>query len=118
MSRNEHRPMSIDAMLDMERQDVLALLESKNQGSVSPERERIRSSSPYAAAPHSPVRSMLDIEEEEPGDVRTAPVTQAPSSITSRLNAQERQPHITWDSRATVLVLAVDGFSTSEEFIG
>jgi len=77
MSRNEHRPMSIDAMLDMERQEVLALLESKSQGSASPERERIRSSSPYAAAPHSPVRSMLDIEEED-DSVRTAPGNQAP----------------------------------------
>ncbi|UNI22620.1 hypothetical protein JDV02_008490 [Purpureocillium takamizusanense] len=78
MSRNEHRPMSIDAMLDMERQEVLALLESKSQGSASPERERIRSSSPYTAPPRSPVRSMLDIEEEEPDTVRTAPGNQAP----------------------------------------
>lgn len=76
MPRNDHRPMSIDAMLDMERQEVLALLESKNQGSTSP--ERIRSSSPYAPAPRSPVRSMLDIEEEGPSNTRTSPTTQAP----------------------------------------
>ena len=63
-------------MLDMERQEVLALLESKNQGSTSP--ERMRSTSPYAAAPRSPVRSMLDIEEEGPSDTRTSPSTQAP----------------------------------------
>ena len=56
------RPMSIDAMLDMERQEVLALLENKNQASASPEKER-RSASPYAT-PRSPVRSMLDIGEE------------------------------------------------------
>ncbi|POR35160.1 Uncharacterized protein TPAR_04646 [Tolypocladium paradoxum] len=76
MSRNDHRPMSIDAMLDMERQEVLALLESTSQGSTSP--ERIRSSSPYAAAPRSPVRSMLDIEEEGPSNTRTSPSTQPP----------------------------------------
>ncbi|PNY27687.1 Uncharacterized protein TCAP_02390 [Tolypocladium capitatum] len=76
MARNNHRPMSIDAMLDMERQEVLALLESKSRGGTSP--EGIRPSSPYAAASRSPVRSMLDIEEEGPSNTRTAPSTQAP----------------------------------------
>ncbi|KAF4595602.1 Usp family protein [Ophiocordyceps camponoti-floridani] len=71
------RPMSIDAMLDMERQEVLALLENNNRGPSSP--ERIRPSSPYTSAPpRSPVRSLLDIEEEGPSDTRTAPTTQAP----------------------------------------
>ncbi|KJZ76934.1 hypothetical protein HIM_03811 [Hirsutella minnesotensis 3608] len=77
MSGNHPRPMSIDAMLDMERQEVLALLENKNknQGGASP--ERMRATSPYAAQPRSPMRSMLDIEEE-PDNSRTAPSTQAP----------------------------------------
>ena len=59
-----HRPMSIDAMLDMERQEVLALLESKAQETnTSP--ERVRSKSPYeGGTARSPVRSMLDIPEE------------------------------------------------------
>lgn len=82
MSRNnEHRPMSIDAALDMERQEVLALLENRPQNPASP--ERMRASSPYA--PRSPVRSMLDIDEEpvssappSPVATKTTPVAQAP----------------------------------------
>ena len=62
MPARDNRPMSIDAMLDMERREVLALLENKHQAKASPDRER-RSASPYAT-PRSPVRSMLDIEEE------------------------------------------------------
>lgn len=50
-------------MLDMERQEVLALLENKNLNAASSP-TRMRSSSPYTTAPRSPVRSMLDIEEE------------------------------------------------------
>lgn len=71
-------PMSIDAMLDMERREVLALLENKPQSSESPERTR-REASPYAS-PRSPVRSMLDIDEEistdtaRRGTARQAPV--------------------------------------------
>ncbi|PFH56024.1 hypothetical protein XA68_17185 [Ophiocordyceps unilateralis] len=77
MAGDPSRPMSIDAMLDMERQEVLALLENKNQGPSSP--ERIRPSSPYTSAPpRSPVRSLLDIEEEGPSGTRTAPTTQGP----------------------------------------
>lgn len=63
-------------MLDMERQEVLALLENKDRGSTSP--ERVRATSPFAAPPRSPVRSMLDIEEEGPSNTRTSPTTQAP----------------------------------------
>ncbi|RFU72018.1 usp family [Trichoderma arundinaceum] len=58
-NNNKLRPMSIDAMLDMERQEVLALLERNNEIASSSAR---RSDSPYA---RSPVRSMLDIAEEE-----------------------------------------------------
>lgn len=64
-------------MLDMERQEVLALLENKNlNAATSP--TRMRSSSPYTAAPRSPVRSMLDIEEEPSSSSHGAAATQAP----------------------------------------
>lgn len=49
-------------MLDMERREVLALLENSSPTNSSPELER-RSASPYQT-PRSPVRSMLDIDEE------------------------------------------------------
>ncbi|KAG5914610.1 hypothetical protein E4U42_000404 [Claviceps africana] len=71
-----HRPMSIDAMLDMERQEVLELLENKNLNTAASP-TRMRSSSPYTNAPRSPVRSMLDIEEE-PSHSSPAQTTQAP----------------------------------------
>ncbi|KHO01745.1 Usp family protein [Metarhizium album ARSEF 1941] len=71
-----HRPMSIDAMLDMERREVLALLENKNLNTATSP-TRMRSSSPYTAAPRSPVRSMLDIEEEPESSSHGA-TTQAP----------------------------------------
>ncbi|KAG5983910.1 hypothetical protein E4U54_006185, partial [Claviceps lovelessii] len=68
-----NRPMSIDAMLDMERQEVLELLENKNlSNAASP--TRMRSSSPYTNAPRSPVRSMLDIAEEPQAHTTQAPV--------------------------------------------
>ncbi|KAL6875022.1 hypothetical protein J3F83DRAFT_759667 [Trichoderma novae-zelandiae] len=54
--------MSIDAMLDMERKEVLALLERSSEA-PAPSARGARSDSPYAA--RSPVRSMLDIAEEE-----------------------------------------------------
>ncbi|UKZ50144.1 hypothetical protein TrVGV298_004400 [Trichoderma virens] len=66
-NNNKFRPMSIDAMLDMERQEVLALLERSNEAPAPSPR---RSDSPYAA--RSPVRSMLDIAEEEVPSSSTA----------------------------------------------
>ncbi|OAA59483.1 universal stress protein [Cordyceps fumosorosea ARSEF 2679] len=77
MSRNPAVPMSIDAMLDMEREEVLALLESKNSGSAG---GPMRSSSPYTTAPRSPVRSMLDVGDDDAGSAhgRTSPVPQPP----------------------------------------
>ncbi|KAM0439887.1 hypothetical protein ACHAPT_000985 [Fusarium lateritium] len=60
MSRNQ-QPMSIEAMLDMERQEVLALLGNPQPAPSS--QERMRSASPYAT-PRSPVRSMLDIDDQ------------------------------------------------------
>ncbi|KFA52637.1 hypothetical protein S40293_05413, partial [Stachybotrys chartarum IBT 40293] len=79
MSHN-HRPMSIDAMLDMERLEVLKLLENSN-AQAPPPAERVRSASPYATS-RSPVRSLLDIAEEgpstSPNRKKPAPLTQAP----------------------------------------
>ncbi|KAG6018522.1 hypothetical protein E4U41_003826 [Claviceps citrina] len=62
---SDNRPMSIDAMLDMERQEVLELLENKNLNNASSP-TMMRSSSPFPNAPRSPVRSMLDVEEQRP----------------------------------------------------
>ncbi|TQV97537.1 hypothetical protein V2A60_006711 [Cordyceps javanica] len=78
MSRNPNMPMSIDAMLDMEREEVLALLESKNSGSAAA--NAMRSSSPYTTAPRSPVRSMLDVGDDDASSAhgRTSPGPQPP----------------------------------------
>ncbi|KAH6605715.1 usp family [Trichoderma cornu-damae] len=73
--------MSIDAMLDMERQEVLALLERSNEITAS---SAGRSDSPYA--PRSPVRSMLDIAEEE------VPSANAAASSSSRPAAATQGP--------------------------
>ncbi|TFB06923.1 hypothetical protein CCMA1212_000680 [Trichoderma ghanense] len=70
-NKNNFRPMSIDAMLDMERKEVLALLERGSEA-PAPTTRSARSDSPYAA--RSPVRSMLDIAEE------AAPTSSAASS--------------------------------------
>lgn len=79
-NNSKYRPMSIDAMLDMERQEVLALLEGKTEIQSA---GGGRSNSPYAS--RSPVRSMLDIAEDEipPGNTtsssnRGAPASQGP----------------------------------------
>ncbi|KAF7534120.1 hypothetical protein G7Z17_g13404 [Cylindrodendrum hubeiense] len=60
---SHHQPMSIEAMLDMERKEVLALLENRPRPNPNPNAspERMRSASPYTGTPRSPVRSMLDI---------------------------------------------------------
>jgi nucleotide-binding universal stress UspA family protein len=64
-------------MLDMERLEVLALLENKPQATTSGSIER-RSASPYATA-RSPVRSMLDIEEEpDSSSNKVSPPRQGP----------------------------------------
>ncbi|TEA20311.1 Uncharacterized protein C8034_v000205 [Colletotrichum sidae] len=57
-----HQPMSLEAMLDEERRDVLALLEgSSNRPTRNPGSPvAARSPSPYTS-PRSPVRSMLDV---------------------------------------------------------
>jgi hypothetical protein len=79
--------MSIDAMLDMERQEVLALLESKGQSGSPP--DKIRSSSPYA--PRSPVRSMLDIPEEN-ATSHTARSSSVDKSAASRPSPTSAKP--------------------------
>lgn len=59
-------------MLDMERQEVLALLEGRDKPDPSP--VRARGASPYAT-PRSPVRSMLDVDvPPNPSSPRQAPV--------------------------------------------
>jgi hypothetical protein len=77
---NSHRPMSIDAMLDMERQEVLALLENKQSQSSNSNNspERMRSVSPYSGPSQSPGRSMLDIAEEEPSGSNSEPKRASP----------------------------------------
>ncbi|EWG39093.1 hypothetical protein FVEG_02086 [Fusarium verticillioides 7600] len=61
MSHNQ-QPMSIEAMLDMERKEVLALLENRPRPEPSMP-GAMRSASPYAT-PRSPVRSMLDVDDQ------------------------------------------------------
>ncbi|KAI6775550.1 hypothetical protein HG530_002308 [Fusarium avenaceum] len=74
MSRDQ-QPMSIEAMLDMERREVLALLENRPRPRPEPSMQgAMRSASPYST-PRSPVRSMLDIDgQTNPGSPRQAPV--------------------------------------------
>ncbi|KAK0617069.1 putative universal stress protein [Immersiella caudata] len=57
--------MSMEAMLDEERREVLALLEGTQQRPKPPSSIDGRSASPYAS-PRSPVRSMLDIGDDIP----------------------------------------------------
>jgi nucleotide-binding universal stress UspA family protein len=73
MSHNQ-QPMSIEAMLDMERKEVLALLENRPRPQPAMQ-GAMRSASPYAT-PRSPVRSMLDVggNQPAPGSPRQAPV--------------------------------------------
>ena len=73
--------MSMEAMLDEERREVLALLEGPRKAKA-PSIIGGRSPSPYADSPRSPVRSMLDI-----GDNASAPSTNPPSpNITAKSN--------------------------------
>ncbi|KAH7157796.1 hypothetical protein B0J13DRAFT_520517 [Dactylonectria estremocensis] len=73
MSHNQ--PMSIEAMLDMERKEVLALLENRPRPNPNASPERMRSASPYTTSARSPVRSMLDIGDSPvPSSPRRPPV--------------------------------------------
>lgn len=86
MSRpTDHRPMSIDAALDMERQEVLALLGNTSTNAGSPPSAR----GPASGYPHRgpPPRSMLDIDEE-PSTSTT------PTSPTMKISPPRTQGHI------------------------
>ncbi|KAF4992218.1 hypothetical protein FGRMN_7349 [Fusarium graminum] len=74
MSRDQ-QPMSIEAMLDMERKEVLALLENRPRPRHDPAMQSaMRAASPYATS-RSPVRSMLDVDgQSNPSYPRQAPV--------------------------------------------
>ncbi|KAF5657780.1 usp family [Fusarium heterosporum] len=74
MSRDQ-QPMSIEAMLDMERKEVLALLENRPRPRHEPAMQgAMRAASPYATS-RSPVRSMLDVDgQSNPSYPRQAPV--------------------------------------------
>lgn len=62
-----HKIRSMEAMLDEERQEVLALLEAGSSNNKSRDARSLgnRSPSPYTT-PRSPVRSMLDIGDDPP----------------------------------------------------
>lgn len=102
-------------MLDMERQEVLALLENKNLN-TGPSPTMMRSSSPYAAAPRSPVRSMLDIEEE-PSQSPHAQTTQAPVrsmlDIDSPITATKATTRSMLDLNAISPTASIHGRSSS-----
>ncbi|KAH6700798.1 hypothetical protein VD0002_g8928 [Verticillium dahliae] len=82
MARNQ--PMSMEAMLDEERKEVLALLEGRS----SP--EAIRSTSPYTT-PRSPVRSMLDVVDDAASTSSKSPPRVAP--IRSMLDVDSPPMH-------------------------
>jgi nucleotide-binding universal stress UspA family protein len=65
--------MSMEAMLDEERKEVLALLEGTNARPRPPSSLEGRSPSPYT--PRSPVRSMLDIGDDPPSPTLLSPVS-------------------------------------------
>lgn len=80
--------MSMEAMLDEERREVLALLEgTSNQRPKPPSSLGARSPSPYTT-PRSPVRSMLDI-----GDAPPSPSPLSPASP-SNLSAKTTSPRL------------------------
>ncbi|KAM0286731.1 hypothetical protein ACHAQH_000751 [Verticillium albo-atrum] len=82
MARNQ--AMSMEAMLDEERKEVLALLEGRS----SP--EAIRSTSPYTT-PRSPVRSMLDVVDDAASTSSKSPPRVAP--IRSMLDVDSPPMH-------------------------
>ncbi|KAL8410007.1 hypothetical protein RB594_008195 [Gaeumannomyces avenae] len=75
------QPMSMEAMLDEERREVLALLEGSSAAARhrGPASVSGRSPSPYSTGPRSPVRSMLDYDEPSPsGSSHAAGVRNSP----------------------------------------
>ncbi|RFU31647.1 hypothetical protein B7463_g4667, partial [Scytalidium lignicola] len=81
-----HKHMSLESMLDQERRDVLALLESpppgRPRGSASSSGSGGRTSSPFT--PRSPVRSMLDVSDDIPDQAqRHASIAGISSGVTT-----------------------------------
>ncbi|KAL8305313.1 hypothetical protein RB597_003830 [Gaeumannomyces tritici] len=75
------QPMSMEAMLDEERREVLALLEGSSAAARhrGPASVGGRSPSPYSTGPRSPVRSMLHYDEPSPsGSSHAAGVRNSP----------------------------------------
>lgn len=114
-------PMSIDAMLDMERQEVLALLENKANQNSSTSPERTRAASPYESS-RSPVRSMLDIEEEPSASDdkgrRSPQPTQAPVRSMLDLDGPPQAPQIPAVRRSMLDVGPSTGRSSSQNSQG
>ncbi|KAE8450881.1 hypothetical protein EG329_005321 [Mollisiaceae sp. DMI_Dod_QoI] len=75
MAREAPKSMSLEAMLDEERRDVLALLEATSKAKAAA--KAARSSSPYTS---SPVRSMLDVGDSPPASRRTSAGNSSSSS--------------------------------------
>lgn len=65
--------MSMEAMLDEERLEVLALLGDQSNKPRAPSSIGGRSPSPYTTTPRSPVRSMLEIGDDAPAPTSTNP---------------------------------------------
>lgn len=80
--------MSMEAMLDEERREVLALLEGTNARPRPPSALGARSPSPYT--PRSPVRSMLDIGDDPPHSDLLSPVS--PKSASTKTAAAQAAP--------------------------
>ncbi|KAM7223975.1 hypothetical protein V8F06_000448 [Rhypophila decipiens] len=77
---SKHQAMSMEAMLDEERREVLALLEGTAARPKAPAPLGQRSPSPYTG-PRSPVRSMLDIggEPQVPKKSKSVPHLNVPN---------------------------------------
>ncbi|TPX15495.1 uncharacterized protein E0L32_004475 [Thyridium curvatum] len=82
-----HQAMSMEAMLDEERREVLALLERRPAARRSDSANDVRSSSPFTT-PRSPVRSMLDIGGPVPAP---APATRSLLDVDSPPPSATRQ---------------------------
>ncbi|KAK0707429.1 hypothetical protein B0H67DRAFT_494958 [Lasiosphaeris hirsuta] len=78
--------MSMEAMLDEERREVLALLEGSQARPAAPTMLADRSPSPFST-PRSPVRSMLDIGDNPPSPIITpsSPSNQSTKQPPARL---------------------------------
>jgi hypothetical protein len=100
------KPMSMEAVLDEERKEVLALLEStaaggRGRGSASSTGGPVRTGSPFAT-PRSPVRSMLDVDPPvtrhqslpgtDGGGISGQPIRSIPPAVRSMLDISTPLP--------------------------